>query len=214
MIAVFIFLLSIISLNLIKLYPSSHDSKLYIIHNVFGINKYNEDIVYLLFHSFVLLGVFTSIQNTIFVIHFMILSSVLISLSYIDLKCLRLPNDIVLPVIVYHIGFSILNMIFYDYYISFKDMFFGGIVSFIILLVLAVIRLGGLGGGDIKLGLLIGLIIGSSNIVLLLCYSFLLAGIVALLLIKMKYVSNKDFIPLGVFFAFCTIFYIMNYIIT
>jgi leader peptidase (prepilin peptidase)/N-methyltransferase len=85
------------------------------------------------------------------------------------------------------------------------DSFTGGAAGFIILLFIAIISRGGMGGGDIKLFALVGFVVGFKTMLL----SFFLAtfygaffGITAMLL---GFVKRKQAIPFGPFIAIGTL---------
>ena len=60
---------------------------------------------------------------------------------------------------------------------------------------------GGFGFGDVKLGLLIGLVVGFPNILISVYFAFISGGIVAMLLLALKLRGRKDAIPYGPFLA-------------
>jgi leader peptidase (prepilin peptidase) / N-methyltransferase len=79
------------------------------------------------------------------------------------------------------------------------DSLLGGMTGFVLLLVIAIVSKGGMGGGDVKLFALIGFVLGTKLLIL----SFFLAtlygaffGVIALLL---KLVKRREPIPFGPF---------------
>ena len=70
-----------------------------------------------------------------------------------------------------------------------------------LLLLIAVVSKGGMGGGDIKFAAALGLCFGWQSLLLTLLLSFALGGIGGALLLALKLKSRKDFIPFGPFIA-------------
>jgi leader peptidase (prepilin peptidase)/N-methyltransferase len=68
-----------------------------------------------------------------------------------------------------------------------------------------------MGGGDIKLMGAMGAFLGLRAAVLALLISFILGGIIGLLLIVFKIKSRKDYIPFGPFLALGTIIAMLFY---
>lgn len=70
-----------------------------------------------------------------------------------------------------------------------------------VLLLIAVLTRGGMGGGDIKLMAVLGLWLGWAYILMVLLLSFIIGGIAGIVLIFFKVRGRKDFIPFGPFIA-------------
>jgi leader peptidase (prepilin peptidase)/N-methyltransferase len=77
----------------------------------------------------------------------------------------------------------------------------GGLVGFVIFLLLSIITRGGMGEGDVKMVGLIGLIVGYPLVFVPILLAIVLGGIVALLLILFKLKSRKQSIAFGPFLA-------------
>ena len=77
----------------------------------------------------------------------------------------------------------------------------GGLVGFVIFLLLSIITRGGMGDGDIKMVGLIGLIVGYPLVFVPIMLAIVLGGIVALMLILLKLKSRKQSIAFGPFLA-------------
>jgi leader peptidase (prepilin peptidase)/N-methyltransferase len=75
----------------------------------------------------------------------------------------------------------------------------GGVIALIILLTK------GMGWGDFEICLLSGLYLGFSNTVLMLMLSFIIGGIVGIILIATKIKSRKDYMPFGPYIALAAI---------
>jgi len=136
-----------------------------------------------------------SIQSLIYII----LSSALIIIAFIDLNEQIVPDVISLPGIV--IGFIIS---FFVPYISFINSALGVVVGGGIILI---IGLGGsvifkkeaMGGGDIKLAAMIGAFLGWRYIIISLFLGFFLGALAGIFLILSKIKSREDVVPFGPF---------------
>ncbi|MFA7468292.1 MAG: A24 family peptidase, partial [Desulfotomaculaceae bacterium] len=80
-----------------------------------------------------------------------------------------------------------------------------GLIGFmaagLLLLAIAVISKGGMGGGDIKLSAVMGLFLGWQSAAVALFLSFLIGGIVGILLLVTKIKGRKDAVPFGPYLA-------------
>jgi len=136
-----------------------------------------------------------SIQTLIYII----LSSALIIIAFIDLNEQIVPDVISLPGIV--IGFIIS---FFVPYISVINSALGVVVGGGIILI---IGLGGsvifkkeaMGGGDVKLAAMIGAFLGWRYIIISLFLGFFLGALAGIILILSKIKSREDVIPFGPF---------------
>lgn len=117
---------------------------------------------------------------------------VLQMIIFIDVKCFRLPNLYVLPLIPVALLVS-------TFHIGFFQSLLGGLTAFAIIFVLGMIRVGGLGGGDLKFAVVLGLLLGAGHIVLALCLMFVFGGLFSYLFYAMKIIGRKDYIPYGPF---------------
>jgi len=136
-----------------------------------------------------------SVQTLIYII----LSSALIIIAFIDLNEQIVPDVISLPGIV--IGFI---LSFFVTYISFINSALGVVVGGGIILI---IGLGGsvifkkeaMGGGDVKLAAMIGAFLGWRYIVISLFLGFFLGALAGIFLILSKIKSREDTVPFGPF---------------
>ena len=136
-----------------------------------------------------------SIQTLIYII----LSSALIIIAFIDLNEQIVPDAISLPGIV--IGFI---LSFFVYYISFVDSVLGifvggGIILIIGLTGLVIFKKEAMGGGDVKLAAMIGAFLGWRYIVISLFLGFFLGALTGICLIIAKIKSREDVVPFGPF---------------
>jgi len=136
-----------------------------------------------------------SIQTLIYII----LSSALIIIAFIDLNEQIIPDVISLPGIV--IG---LILSFFVPYLSFVNSALGVVVGGGIILT---IGLGGsviykkeaMGGGDVKLAAMIGAFLGWRYIIISLFLGFFLGALIGIILIITKIKKREDVIPFGPF---------------
>ncbi len=136
-----------------------------------------------------------SIQTLIYII----LSSALIIIAFIDLNEQIVPDVISLPGIV--IGFIIS---FFVPYISFINSALGVIVGGGIILVIGlagsvIFKKEAMGGGDVKLAAMIGAFLGWRYIIISLFLGFFLGAIAGIVLILSKIKSREDVVPFGPF---------------
>ena len=147
-----------------------------------------------------------SIQTLVYII----LSSALIIIAFIDLNEEIVPDVISLPGIV--IGFIIS---FFVPYISFVNSALGVLVGGGIILIIGLVgsvifKKEAMGGGDVKLAAMIGAFLGWRYIVISLFLGFFLGALAGITLIMSKIKSREDAIPFGPFIvlgSFITLFW-------
>jgi len=138
-----------------------------------------------------------SIQSLIYII----LSSALIIITFIDLKEQIIPDIISLPGIV--IG---LILSFIVPYISFINSVLGVLVGGGIILIIALVgskifKKEAMGGGDVKLAAMIGAFLGWRYTIISLFFGFFLGALAGIFLVLSKVKSREDMIPFGPFIA-------------
>ena len=136
-----------------------------------------------------------SIQTLIYII----LSSALIIVAFIDLNEQIVPDAISLPGIV--IGFIIS---FFVPYISFINSALGVLVGGGIILIIGlagsvIFKKEAMGGGDVKLAAMIGAFLGWRYIIISLFLGFFLGALAGIVLILSKIKSREDVVPFGPF---------------
>ena len=136
-----------------------------------------------------------SIQSLIYII----LSSALIIIAFIDLNEQIVPDVISLPGIA--IGFIIS---FFVPYISFINSALGVLVGGGIILIIAlggstIFKKEAIGGGDVKLAAMIGAFLGWRYIIISLFLGFFLGALAGIVLILSKIKSREDTVPFGPF---------------
>ena len=133
-------------------------------------------------------------NNPLVFISYLVLCSALIAITFIDLEHKIIPDKITYPVMIAGIFLSIFTRSFFP---SVIGLFLGGGI----LLFIVVVSRGGMGGGDVKLAAMLGAFLGWKLVLLNLFLSFLLGGIVAVILLAMKIKGRKDYIPFGPYLA-------------
>jgi len=130
-----------------------------------------------------------------------ILISLLIVISIIDLKYKIIPDRL-------NITGAILGIIFIllDKTILF-DRFLGLGIGLLLFLTIAVLT-NAMGGGDIKLMAVLGLIFGAKGILFITLFSFVIGAIISVALLILKIKSRKDEIPFGPFISLSALIYI------
>lgn len=134
-----------------------------------------------------------------------IIGSLLIIISGIDLDWQIIPDGLVA------IGLACAIILRFYYFFQYKTYGYllGSILGLLLggglLLLIAVLSNGGMGGGDIKLMGMLGVLLGVGNTLLTLLLSFVLGGIIGSLLLLCKLKKRKDAIPFGPFIALAAI---------
>jgi len=142
-----------------------------------------------------------SVQSLIYII----LSSALIIIAFIDLNEQIIPDVISLPGII--IG---LTLSFFVPYLSFINSVLGVVVGGVIILVIGLVgsvifKKEAIGGGDIKLAAMIGAFLGWRYIIISLFLGFFLGALTGIFLVLSRVKSREDVIPFGPFIVLCSI---------
>ena len=122
--------------------------------------------------------------------------SALVAIAGIDLERQIIPDRITLPGIA--VGFV---SSFLGTRVSWLDSLLGIVLGGGILFAVIVLSGGGMGGGDMKLGAMMGAFLGYKLALLALFVAVILGGAVALALLSMGVRKRKDPIPFGPFLA-------------
>jgi prepilin signal peptidase PulO-like enzyme (type II secretory pathway) len=121
--------------------------------------------------------------------------AVMIVVALIDWELMIIPNKIVVPAAVVGLAASIaLNPGRWWVYLV------ASVGAALFLFILALIWPGGMGGGDIKLALFMGGVLGPM-VIAAMFLAFLFGAVVGLILIASKLKSRKDHIPFGPYLA-------------
>lgn len=132
--------------------------------------------------------------------------SALVVVFVFDLRHYIIPDEVIYPAILVASVLVGLNSLaitgvfdfhyFFNYFSS--ALLAGGFFLFLVLLT----RGKGMGGGDIKLGFLMGLVLGFPTILLSLFVAFLSGAVIGLLLMAMGKKKMKSMVPFGPFLIF------------
>jgi leader peptidase (prepilin peptidase)/N-methyltransferase len=125
----------------------------------------------------------------------LLFASVLIPLVVIDLQQQIIPDQLNMTGAIA----GLLAIVASD--ITFINALIGAFIGGGLMLLIAVISRGGMGGGDIKMMAWVGLFLGWKLTLLALFLSFLIGGLGSLILILFGIKKRKDFIPFGPFLA-------------
>lgn len=123
-----------------------------------------------------------------------VLDSILIVISFIDLKCNIIPNVIVIATIISGLLFVIVGG--NSFFSTIVGMLIGGGIMFLLALVPHAI-----GGGDIKLMFALGAFLNAPKIILTLLLAFIFAALASIILLLFKIKGRKDHIPFGPFLS-------------
>lgn len=132
---------------------------------------------------------------------FLCLSALLIVIGMIDLDTTDVYFSTTLSGIIFGIVFII-----YGYFLGYSPWNYlsgGALSGGIIALIIFITK--GMGWGDFEICLMSGLFLGFKFSILMLFLSFVLGGIIAIMLIILGIKSRKDYIPFGQFIALGTI---------
>jgi leader peptidase (prepilin peptidase) / N-methyltransferase len=138
-----------------------------------------------------------NIQSLVYII----LSSALIIITFIDLQEQMIPDVISLPGIVVGLILS-----FIVPYMSFINSALGALVGGGIILIIAwvgsiIFKKEAMGGGDVKLTAMIGAFLGWRYTIISLFWGFFLGALIGIILIMTKIKKREDAIPFGPFIA-------------
>jgi leader peptidase (prepilin peptidase)/N-methyltransferase len=119
------------------------------------------------------------------------LLSLLVAATVVDLKYRIIPDKLNLAGLLFGMPFLFVS----------REAFFSGAAGFLVggglLLLVAVVSRGGMGGGDIKLAAVIGLYLGWEHLLLALFLAFIAGGTVGILMLLLRLKKMKDTLPFG-----------------
>ena len=174
----FLFLISNIKYQISSQYPIS---------NIQFLDNIQYPILYLLFWLFI--------------------ASALIIIFVYDLKHYIIPDKIIYPAIIVTLGFNLFNNFQFPisnfqsiFNYQFSNFLFSAIIAGAFFLSIVIITRGkGMGGGDIKLAFLMGLILGWPLIIVAVFSAFILGSIIGIFLILLGKKKMKSMVPFGPF---------------
>ena len=138
--------------------------------------------------------------------------SILIAVFFIDLEHLIIPDGLVITGLIGG-GILLLYHTFFGFGYFNKMVWWGPLVGMVavptIMIIIAVVGsiifgADAMGGGDVKLFAPIGLFLGWKMVMLALFASFVISGVISVLLLLLKIKGRKDAIPFGPFIVIAT----------
>ncbi len=132
---------------------------------------------------------------------FSIYGCLLIAIFVIDLNTQLILNKMTYPACIFALATVPLRdeLNFIDSVTG--NALIGGVVGFALLLLVVILSRGGMGLGDVKMALLMGLALGFPHIFVGLFVGVVTGGIVAIVLLALKHKGRKQAIPFGPFLA-------------
>lgn len=129
----------------------------------------------------------------------------LVALSLISMFMIIIVSDIhymLIPdkILIWFAGIFLLERIFWPLS-PWWDSILGALTGFILLLLIAIVSKGGMGGGDVKLYALLGLVLGFKLVLLSFFLSTLYGAVIGGLALLLKFVKRRQPIPFGPFIA-------------
>ena len=126
----------------------------------------------------------------------LVFSAFMVAITFIDLD-----HQIILDGMLALLAVCGLGLQLWTGSVGFVSMLIGAFVGGGLLLLLAILSRGGMGGGDVKFAAALGFWLGWPGILLGLFLGFVLGGLISLLLLVTGLRGRKDFIPFGPFIA-------------
>ncbi|QGG46594.1 prepilin peptidase [Heliorestis convoluta] len=124
------------------------------------------------------------------------LFSLLLAVVFIDIDHMIIPDQLMLTALIIGIPLTAFQSLE-----KLLSGFIGLLVGGGLLLLIAIVSKGGMGGGDIKLAGILGLFLGWPQILLVLFFSFFLGAIAGLAIILYQGKTMKEAIPFGPYLA-------------
>ena len=124
------------------------------------------------------------------------LLAALVAVTAIDLRYQIIPDAITLPGVLAGLGASLLS-----HRVSWVESAGGVLLGGALFVAVIVLSRGGMGGGDLKLGAMLGAFLGWKAVLVALFVSVVLGGAAAVALLASGRLARKDAIPFGPFLA-------------
>jgi leader peptidase (prepilin peptidase)/N-methyltransferase len=128
------------------------------------------------------------------------LISMFINIIVSDIKNILIPDKI----LIWFAGIYLLERIIWPLN-PWWDSLLGAVTGFTLLLIIALVSKGGMGGGDVKLYALLGLVLGFKLVLLSFFLSTLFGAVIGVLALLFKIVKRRQPLPFGPFIAAGTI---------
>lgn len=122
--------------------------------------------------------------------------AVLVAVSIIDLRSWIIPDKL--------LAFGLVAgaiLLIWSRPLPFTSSLAGGIMGFLLMLLIALAAKGGMGGGDVKLAGLIGFYLGPAGCLIALFIAFVSGAIAALSMVACRMKGLRDYLPYGPFLA-------------
>ena len=139
---------------------------------------------------------------------FLALFAVLLAVTVIDLQHYIVPNRIVFPTVAVAVPLLALAAVLERDWRSFGDALAGGAIGFVGLLAVNLVYPRGMGMGDVKLALVLGLFLGwlgLDHVALGMFLGFFLGAVIGILLIALRIRTRKQHVPFAPFLAAGTV---------
>ncbi len=133
-----------------------------------------------------------------------VLSVLLITIAWIDIKTKKIPNALVIIGVI----LGLISM-FINKDITIYSSILGAVIISGILIVLSLITKGAIGMGDAKVFFFIGLFLGLPASISVFIFSILISGIISALLLIFRVVNRKTAIPFAPFIFISTLLIII-----
>jgi leader peptidase (prepilin peptidase)/N-methyltransferase len=136
---------------------------------------------------------------------FMPIVSILIVITFIDYDHMIIPYrlNIMLGIL------GIINILLGMYPVTAKSSLIGAVLGFGFFFLIAIVTGGQMGGGDIFLMGVLGLILGLGEILMVTVLSFITGAVISVILLLTKIKGRKDPIPFGPFIALSAVLVIL-----
>jgi leader peptidase (prepilin peptidase)/N-methyltransferase len=128
------------------------------------------------------------------------LISLLVIIVVSDISYMLIPDKI----LIFFAGIFLFERI-YSPLTPWWDSILGSLIGFVILLLIAIVSKGGMGGGDIKLFALIGFVLGTKFLLISFFLASFFGAIYGIIGMIFKRLKRKQAIPFGPFIALGTI---------
>ncbi|MCZ0702407.1 leader peptidase (prepilin peptidase)/N-methyltransferase [Natronobacillus azotifigens] len=129
------------------------------------------------------------------------LVSLLIIITISDFRTMLIPDAVLIFFLVIFISLRIFSPL-----TPWWDSILGAMVGFTLLLLLAIVSKGGMGGGDIKLFGVLGIVLGTTGVLLTLFFASLVGAIVGLIGMVSGKTKRGNPIPFGPFISVAALF--------
>lgn len=132
------------------------------------------------------------------------LVSILLAMSLIDYDHQIIPDGMVIVIFLLGVAYKVAHMLIDKTSFPLLNSIWGLLIGGGFFLLIAIASKGGMGGGDIKLMGVLGFWLGWRTTLLMMLLSFLIGGVLSILLLFFKIKGRKEAIPFGPFIAIAT----------